>query len=181
LIQTHRRVSLRLAGIFLAAASFLLGAAPARPSEASAPAQAAPSNAAQDDIRAAYEQINAAMTQHDLPRALAYFAPDYTLENGSEGTLNRAQAQRLYQERMGQIKTLQCRYVVSRITPVPGGAWAEMRAHSEGTGEKRLLFARLQGRFTNELWVRDLWISTPQGWRLKCRRTLQDETHIHWG
>jgi len=142
---------------------------------ASADAPTAPAG-----IRAAYEQINAALAQHDLARALSYFAPDYTLEDGRGASLTRAQAQRLYQERVGQIKTLQCRYVVGAITPAPGGAWAEMRAHSEGTGEKRVLFARLRGRFTNELRVRDLWINTPQGWRLKYRRTLQDETHIHW-
>ena len=180
MIQLHRRVPLRLACVSLAAGVFFSDVPAAKPSASSVRLPAAQPSAVVG-IRTAYEQINAALAQRDLARALSYFTPDYTLEDGQEARLTRAQAQRLYQERMSRIKTLQCRYVVGAITPAPGGAWAEMRAHSEGTGEKRLLFARLQGRFTNELWVRDLWVNTPQGWRLKYRRTLQGETHIHWG
>lgn len=51
--------------------------------------------------------------------------------------------------------------------------------HSSGVGEKRILFAKFHANFTDDLWVRDMWVQTAQGWRIKSRQTLGDTMQIH--
>ncbi len=76
------------------------------------------------------------------------------------------------------MKSILSRYAIQSLAPAPGGMLAEMHMHSSGLGEKRILFAKLHGAFTDDLWVRDLWVSTPQGWRIQHRQTLKDDLHI---
>jgi len=156
----------------LAAAS--LCAFPARP------APAAPVSAA-DAIRTVYGQINQELRNRNPDAAMALFAPDYTLTDENGKKLTRAEATQHYQESMRDVRSMHTTFNLISVTPVKGGEWAEMKMHSEGTGQKRILFARINGTFTNELHVRDFWVSTPQGWRLKYRQTLQDDTHTHPG
>lgn len=130
-------------------------------------------------IGAAYDGINAAFAQHNIPRLMAYLTPDYGGVDEKGARFNRAQAQRQFAEQSGQIKTIQSRSVILGIAPAPGGTLVEMKMHAAGTGEKRILFAKLRATFTDYLWVRDLWVSTPQGCRLKYRQTLADEMKIH--
>jgi hypothetical protein len=145
---------------------------------AARPAPAAGPSAA---IQAAYAQMHAAFARRDIDTALAFYAPGFVETTPKGETRDLAAARRLYQGRMGQIKAMRCRWGMQSVAPVVGGFVAEMRMHSEGTGEKRILFARLRGTFTNDLWVRDFWVSTPQGWRLRARRTLQDDTRTRPG
>ena len=112
---------------------------------------------------------------------MAYFTDDYIDIDEKGARLNKEQTRRGYEKQLGQLKSIESHYTIQNIAPAAGGTLVEMKMHSRGTGEKRVLFARLRGTFTNDLWVRDLWVSTPQGWRLKHRQTLQDDLHIHPG
>lgn len=146
---------------------------------ASVPTAAAPPSADRTAIQAVYDQLGTAFSQHDLARFMSYFTPDY-IDIDEKGTrLNKEQTRRGYQQQLGQIKTMQSHYVIQSVTPVPGGTLVEMKMHSEGLGERRVLFAKLHANFTDDLWVRDLWVNTPQGWRLQHRQTLQDQLRIH--
>ncbi len=135
--------------------------------------------AMQSAIQAAYDGLSDAFGRRDLPRFMAYFAPDYIDIDEKGARLTKEQTRRGYQEQLGQIKTIRSRYVIQNLTPTAAGTLVEMRMHSDGTGEKRVLFAKLHAAFTNDLWVRDLWVSTAQGWRLQRRQTLQDDLRIH--
>ena len=144
-----------------------------------APAAAAPPRAAdRATIQAAYAGLNDAFSRHDLPRFMAYFTDDYIDTDEKGAHLTKEQTRRGYQDQLGQMKTIQSRYAVQSLAPAPGGTLVEMRMHSSGLGEKRVLFAKLHGTFTDDLWVRDLWVSTPQCWRIQRRQTLKDELHI---
>ncbi len=154
----------------LAAASLCAGAV--RP---------APAASTADAIRAVYGQINEELQRRDLNGAMSLFTPDYSLTDENGKKLSRAQAIQDYRDTMRDVRSMQTTFDLMRVTPISGGAWAEMKMHSSGTGQKRVLFARIRGTFTNDLHVRDLWVPTPQGWRLKYRQTLQDETHTRPG
>jgi len=163
-------------------AALLACALPACTLPLSAPASAAPSAMqTQSTIHGLYEQINAAFQRRDVGGVMAYFTPDYTATDPNGDRLSRDQTRRRYQDQLGQIKTIQGRFTIRRFVPTPGGAWAEMQMHTDGTGEKRILFAHVRGTFTNDFHSRDLWVKTPQGWRLKYRQILQDDTRTHRG
>jgi len=130
-------------------------------------------------IQTAYDGIAAAFAQHDIPRMMSYMAPDYAGVNEKGVKFDREQAQRQFQGQTGQIKSIQSHYVVQAVTPSPAGTLMEIKLYADGMGEKRVLFAKLHARFTDYLWVRDLWVNTPQGCRLKYRQTLADEMRIH--
>lgn len=147
---------------------------------AARPAPAAPVSVA-DAIRAVYGQINQQLRNRNPDAAMALFTPDYTLTDENGKKLTCAQAKQHYEESMRDVRSMHTTFDLVSVTPVKGGEWAEMKMHSEGTGQKRILFARIRGTFTNDLHVRDFWVSTPQGWRLKYRQTLQDDTHTHPG
>jgi len=148
---------------------------------AAAPALAAPPAPRLADratIQAAYQGLNDAFSRHDLPRFMAYFTDDYIDTDEKGARLTKEQTRRGYRDQLGQMKTIQSRYALQSLAPAPGGTLVEMHLHSTGLGEKRVLFAKLHGTFTDDLWVRDLWVSTPQGWRIQRRQTLKDELHI---
>ena len=136
-----------------------------------ASAEAAPVPAAdQTAISAAYGQINTAFSQHDLNRFMTFFTPDYKVIDEKGTTYTKEQTRQQYDAQLKQMKTMQSRYTVQNFAAVPGGVQAEMRLHTQGAGEKRVLFMRFRGSYADDLWVRDLWVDTPQGWRIKFRR-----------
>ena len=137
--------------------------------------------AARTAISVAYDGINDAFDRRDLPRMMSYFTTDYIDVDEKGARRGKDQERSDYQKRLGQIKTIQSRYTIDSLTPTAAGTLVEMRLHSEGIGEKRVLFAKLHGAFTNDLQVRDLWVNTPQGWRLQHRQTLQNDLKIHPG
>ncbi|MBV9851267.1 MAG: nuclear transport factor 2 family protein [Armatimonadetes bacterium] len=154
------------------------------PCLAAAPADTkppAPADSARAGILEAYDQINMDFLRRDIPQVMSYFAPDYTETNERGAKADKEQTYRRYQDEQRQITSMRTRYTLQNLTPTAAGILVEMRMHSDGTGVKRILFATLHGTFTNDLWVRDLWVDTPQGWRLKHRQTLQDQTHTHPG
>ena len=147
----------------------------ASPVAAAPPAPGAADRAA---IQTAYDGLSAAFSRHDLPCFMSYFTDDYLDIDEKGARLNKEQTRRGYREQLGQMKTIQSRYVIQNLAPAARGLLVEMKMHASGQGEKRILFAKLRGTFTDDLWVRDLWVQTPQGWRLQRRQTLQDDLRI---
>ncbi len=139
-------------------------------------AQAAPAApAAQAAIQSAYAQINAAFARHDLDTFMTFFTPDYKVVDENGKTFTKEQTRKQYEGQLKQMKTMQSRYTLSGFQTVPGGVEAEMKLHSQGAGEKRVAFMKFKGHYTDDLWVHDLWTETPQGWRIKSRKTLSDK------
>lgn len=137
--------------------------------------------AAQSAISAAYTQINTAFTQHNLDQFMAYFTPDYKVVDEKGATYNKEQTRKQYTDQLKQVKTMQSRFTVQNFVSVPGGVQAEMKLHTQGIGEKHVLFMRFKGTYADDLWVRDFWVQTPQGWRVKSRKTLADKLVTHPG
>lgn len=132
-------------------------------------------------ILSAYSQINTAFSQHDLNRFLMFFTPDYKVIDEKGATYTKDQTQQQYAAQLKQMKTMQSRYSVQNFTSLADGVEVEMKLHTQGTGEKRVLFMRFKGSYVDDLWVHDLWVETSQGWRIKFRRTLADNLVTHPG
>lgn len=157
-----------------AALAFALSCVP--PVAAEAPATALPG------IRASYDGVDAAFHSRDLTRAMSYFTPDYTAFTEKGSRMDREQQRKQYADRMKQMKTWQTHYDIQKLTPLSHGEMlVALQMHCDGTGEKRILFAHVKGTFTNDFRARDLWVNTPDGWRLKSRTVLQDDTRTHPG
>jgi hypothetical protein len=138
-------------------------------------AEAAPVPAAtQAAIESGYSQINAAFARHDLDRFMTFFTPDYKVIDEKGATYTKSQTRQQYADQLKQMKTMQSHYTIQNFTAVPTGVEVEMKLHTQGVGEKRVLFMRLKGNYTDDLQVHDLWVETPQGWRIKFRKTLAD-------
>ena len=137
--------------------------------------------AAQSAISAAYTQINTAFTHHDLNQFMAYFMPDYTVVDEKGATYNKEQTRKQYGDQLKQVVTMESRFKVQNFVAVPGGVQAEMKLHTQGIGEKRVMFMKFKGTYADDLWVRDFWVQTPQGWRVKSRKTLADKLVTHPG
>ncbi len=158
----------------------LATALPVGPS-AAAPPTPAPGSGARAGIAAAYDQINAAYRRRDLGRVMSFFLPNYVETDAGGTARDRDQIRQQYQDWLKKIRTMRCRYVIQDLVATGDGDRVDMKMHTDGTGEKRVLFTRLRGTFTNDLVVRDLWVDTPEGWRLKRRQTLLDQTRIRPG
>ena len=152
----------------------LLGCAGLRVSAAVPPA-------AQSAILEAYSQINTAFTQHDLNRFMTYFTPDYKVVDEKGTTYGKEETRKQYADQLKQVRTMQSRFTVQNFVVVPGGVQAEMKLHTQGIGEKKVLFMKFKGTYADDLWVRDFWVQTPQGWRVKSRKTLSDKLVTHPG
>ena len=135
----------------------------------------------QQAIQSAYGQINAAFAQHDMDRFMTFFAPDYKVVDEKGATYNKEQTRKQYGDQLKQVKTMQSRFTVQNFTAAPGGVEVEMTLHTQGIGEKRVLFMKFKGTYTDDLLVHDLWVQTPQGWRIKSRKTLSDKLVTHPG
>ncbi len=136
---------------------------------------------AQSAITTAYGQINAAFTQHDLNRFMTFFTPDYRVVDEKGATYTKEQTRKQYDDQLRQVRTMQSRFTLQNFAAVPGGVQVEMKLHTQGIGEKRVLFMNFKGTYADDLWVRDFWVQTPQGWRVKSRRTLSDNLVTHAG
>ena len=137
--------------------------------------------AARTAISAAYSQMSTAFAHHNLDQFMAYFTPDYKVVDEKGATYNKEQTRQQYADQLKQVKTMQSRFTVGNFVSVPGGVEAEMKLHTQGIGEKRVLFMRFKGTYADDLWVRDFWVHTPQGWRVKSRKTLADKLVTHPG
>ena len=137
--------------------------------------------AAQAAIESAYSQINIAFGRHDLDRFMTFFTPDYKVIDEKGTTYTKEQTRQQYAAQLKQMKTMESRFSVQNFVDTPAGVEVEMKLHTQGAGEKRMLFMRFKGSYADDLSVRDLWVETPQGWRIKSRKTLADKLVTHPG
>lgn len=137
--------------------------------------------AAQSAISSSYSQLNAAFSRHDLNRFMTFFTPDYRVVDEKGATYSKEQTRKQYEDQLKQVRTMQSRFTVQNFAPVPGGVQVEMRLHTQGIGQKRVLFVTFKGTYTDDLWVRDFWVQTPQGWQIKSRKTFSDNLVTHPG
>ena len=134
-----------------------------------------------DAIKTAYSQMTDAFAENQLDRSLVYLAPDYRQVDPKGHMLNRDGTIKKFRWERAQVRTIQSQCSILAMTVESDGVHVEMATHSSGTGAKRVLFVTVSGTFTNDLHVDDLWVNTPDGWRLKYRQMLQDESHNHAG
>ncbi len=116
-------------------------------------AEAAPP-AAQAAIQSGYSQINAAFSQHDLDRFMTFFTPDYKVVDEKGTIYNKEQTRKQYAGQLKQMKTMQSRFTVGSFAATPAGVECEMKLHTQGTGEKRVLFMKFKGTYADDLWSR---------------------------
>ena len=96
-------------------------------------------------------------------------------------TYTKEETRKQYAAQLKQVKTMQSRYTLQNFSASPAGVEVEMKLHTQGIGEKRVLFMKFKGSYTDDLWVHDLWVQTPQGWQIKARKTLSDTLVTHAG
>ena len=126
-----------------------------------------------------YQGINDAIVKRDVDKIMSYFTDDFTETNSVGATVDREQERKQYQSEFGKIKSMNVHYSIQDCIPTPAGTYCDVKFHLDGIGFKRILFMKVQGAFTNDLIVRDLWIQTADGPRLKSRLTLLDQTKIN--
>jgi len=136
-------------------------------------------SAATTGIHAAYDGINTAFVARDFDRFMTYFTRDFMDTEQDGKPVSRAQTLRNFQEQRKQIISMHSRYDFTTLSRNTDGVLVDMTLHTDGRGQKRILFAKLTGTFTSNLHVHDLWVDTSEGWKLKRRQTLQSETHVH--
>jgi len=131
-----------------------------------------------NSVPAQYAQINDAIVKRDLDKIMSYFTDDFTEVNSTGSIVGREQERKAYQDELGKIKSMQIHYTIENVDNTANGTYCDVKFHMDGVGFKRVLFMKIQGTFTNDLMVHDLWVSTPTGWRLKSRQCLLDETKV---
>jgi len=173
-----RIMDVRLSLAFITLVAFF-GAGRANPESAAPlpPGAAAYRNA----IQSAYTVMTAAFVDNHLDRSSLYFATDYRQVDPHGHILDKDGSQKKFQSLRDQINTVQSLCTVASMNAEADGIHVEMATHSAGTGTKRVLFFKVSGTFTNDLRVSDVWVDTPDGWRLKSRLMLEDLSVIHSG
>ena len=127
-------------------------------------------------IQMEYIQMNADFVQHNLNGVMSFFTPDFFATSSDGKQISLKQTRQQYQQQLSQMKTMHSDYTVMNCRPTSSGYLMEIRVHSAGTGFKRILFAKINGSFTNDLCVRDLWVQNGNAWHLKHRVILEDNT-----
>jgi hypothetical protein len=123
-------------------------------------------------IPAQYAQINDAIVKHNVDKIMSYFSDDFTEVKSSGAVVNREEERKDYEQELGKIKTMQLHYSIENCNTTASGIYCDVHFHVDGVGVKRVLFVKVQGNFTNDLVVHDLWVPTQAGWRLKSRQCL---------
>jgi hypothetical protein len=131
-----------------------------------------------DAVARQYVQINDAIIKHDLNTLMSFFTSDFTEVNSSGAIVDRNEERKDYQNELAKIESMNIQYFIVDSNTTPAGTYCDVRFHMDGVGFKRILFMKVKGAFTNDLIVRDFWVTTPDGLRLKSRQTSLDETRI---
>lgn len=129
-------------------------------------------------ISTQYAQINDAILKHDVDKIMSYFTSDFTEVNSTGALVDRDQERKEYESQLEKIKSMEIHYSIENCDLTPSGTCCDVKFHMDGVGFKRVLFMKIQGAFTNDLMVHDVWVPTPDGLRLKSRQCLLDETKI---
>ena len=129
-------------------------------------------------IPAAYKQMTAAFATNHLDIGNLLVTNDYRQVDPQGHALDKRGARNKFQSERDSIRTIQSQMSISRMTVTPQGVQVQMAMHSAGTGVKKVLFLHIKGTFVNDMRVSDLWVSTHDGWRLKSRLLLRDDSKL---
>jgi ketosteroid isomerase-like protein len=135
------------------------------------PAHAEISSKLQPTIQTNYDRINAAFIRKDIKGATALFTPDYVSisPEGEKQTLSefRKHYDNLFNR--FNIKLTSNRTTIKNIDLNSNSADVAIEQNTEGTiaGFNKIVINQTS---------RNLWIKTPQGWRLKESKILTNQT-----
>jgi len=129
----------------------------------------------------AYKQMTAAFAANHLDRGNLLVTNDYRQVDPQGNTLDKNGCRMKFQSERDSIRTIQSQMSIGRMTVTPAGVQVQMAMHSAGTGVKKVLFVHIKGTFINDMRVSDLWVNTHDGWRLKSRLLLRDDSKLHAG
>jgi hypothetical protein len=132
-------------------------------------------------IQNAYDRINQAFAENHVARMTQLIADDYSQTDPKGRVLDKQGLLKKLQWERDSISTVQYKCSITGVTQDPRGLMVDMTMHTSGNGVKRVLFMKFHGTFTNDLVVKDLWVKTATGWRIKTRCTLLDESHQQAG
>lgn len=136
-----------------------------------APAQADINSKVQPIIQTNYNRINAAFIRKDIKGATALFTQDYVIINpeGEKQTLTEFREHYNNLFTRFNIKLTSNKATIKTIDTSTGGIDVAIEQKTEGTiaGFNKIVIDQTS---------RDLWLKTPQGWRLKQSKILTSQT-----
>ena len=136
-----------------------------------APAQADINSNVQPIIQTNYNRINAAFIRKDIKGATALFTRDYVIINpeGEKQTLTEFREHYNNLFTRFNIKLTSNKATIKTIDTSTGGIDVAIEQKTEGTiaGFNKIVIDQTS---------RDLWLKTPQGWRLKQSKILTSQT-----
>lgn len=146
----------------------------------SSPVQA-DSAGCREAIHTAYMQMINDFANNKLAMSAVYLSDDYREVDTHGHGLDKAGCLKKLQGRRNDIRSVKSQCSIGSVTSALDGVHVKMTMHSVGKGVKHVVFLTVQGAFVNDLRVDDLWVKTQDGWRLKHRLTLLDDTHTRAG
>jgi len=140
-----------------------------------------PTDAGATAIQTTYDAITVAFDNDRIGQIPTFLTEDYTETDPHGQILDQAAAIKKLRDERNQIDSVQSQWSIVSITNSPTGMMVQLKLHSEGTGSKRIAFFKIRGTFTNDMVCRDWWIDTADGWRIKSRVKLLDDSHVQAG
>jgi hypothetical protein len=136
-----------------------------------APAQADMNSKVQPIIQTNYDRINAAFIRKDIKGATALFTQDYVSINPEGGKKTLTEFREHYNNLFTRfnIKLTSNKATIKTIDTNTGSIDVAIEQKTEGTiaGFNKIVIDQTS---------RDLWLKTPQGWRLKQSKILTSQT-----
>ncbi len=125
-------------------------------------------------VQSNYDRINAAFVKQDIQAATALFTKDYISISPKGEQKNLAETREYYDNLFNRFKIK----VTSNKTKIADVEFADRELN---VGIEQNIEATIVGR--NKLVInqtsRDIWLKTPQGWRLKQSKILTSQTTIN--
>ncbi len=122
-------------------------------------------------IQTNYNKINAAFVRKDIKGATAYFTPDYVNINSKGEKQTLAEFRTHYDNLFSRfsINLTSNQATIKGIIVKPEGIDVSIEQRTEGTiaGINKIVINQTSS---------DLWMKTPQGWRLKQSKILTNQT-----
>jgi ketosteroid isomerase-like protein len=120
------------------------------------------------EIQSNYNKIAAAFMRKDLNSATSYFTPDYVSIDDKGESKNAEQIRQQYGPLLRRVKITKSRIFIQSFSAQGTQASALVKQRSD------LLFGK--SKIVREDTVRDTWIRTNSGWRIKQSQTLAVST-----
>jgi hypothetical protein len=120
--------------------------------------------------------MNAAFTAGRIDEVGNVIGCNYTQIDPKGHVLDKPATIKKLQGERSQMLQVNVQYAITSVTPCAAGMLVGMQMHVTGTGQKKILFMKIHGTFTNDLVAQDLWTNTPSGWVLVSRKESVDDS-----